>query len=75
MNVSATGAKPMRMMTVDKMHMEPGYGWAKPATLRNLIFKANQNGLRENGAIVKLGRRVLIDLDRFDLWLEKHRQA
>ena len=73
MNIPAMSAKPMRMITVDKMHLEPGYGWAKPATLRNLIFKADQNGLRESGAIVKLGRRILLDLDCIDLWLASHR--
>ena len=74
MDVSTTATKPMRMITVDKMHLELGYGWAKPATLRNLIFKADQNGLRDSGAIIKLGRRVLIDLDCFDAWLANHRQ-
>ncbi len=50
-----------------------------PAALRNLIFKAEPrkssrgeipgNGLAEAGAIVRLGRRVLIDEARFLAWV------
>ncbi len=41
------------------------------ASLRWLIFNAERNGL--NQALVRIGRRVLIDLERFDHWLEDHR--
>ncbi|MCP4656882.1 MAG: DNA-binding protein [bacterium] len=41
------------------------------ASLRWLIFNAEQNGL--NRALVRIGRRLLIDLERFDQWLEEHR--
>ena len=49
------------------------------ASLRNLIFKAERrhstkgelegNGLIEVGAIVRIGRRVLIDEERFFEWV------
>jgi len=52
-----------------------------PAALRNLIFKAEQrhsskgaipgNGLIEAGAIVRIGRKVLIDEDRFFEWVRQ----
>jgi hypothetical protein len=42
------------------------------AALRWLIFNAAVNGL--NSALVRIGRRVLIDEDQFSLWLEGHRE-
>lgn len=55
------------------------------AALRNLIFKAEPrlsvkgefpgNGLIEAGAIVRLGRKVLIDESRFYDWLEAQQEA
>jgi len=52
-----------------------------PAALRGLIFKANPrithdgpqpgNGLIEAGAIIRIGRRVLIDEDKFFAWIEQ----
>ena len=51
-----------------------------PSSLRNLIFKANErlctngaiagNGLLETGAIIRIGRKVLINEDRFYQWIE-----
>lgn len=51
------------------------------AALRDLIFKAADrfnsrgdripgNGLAEAGAIIRIGRKVLIDLDAFEAWLD-----
>ena len=37
--------------------------------LRHRIFHANQNGLEKSGALVRNGRRVLIDEERFFDWL------
>ena len=39
-----------------------------------LLFNAKRNGLAESGAIIKLGRRVLIDAERFYAWVESHRR-
>jgi len=51
-----------------------------PAALRNLIFKADErqstkgpipgNGLIESGAIVRVGRKVLIVESRFFGWID-----
>lgn len=38
-------------------------------SLRWLIFNEHKNGLREAGAIVRIGSRVYIDLTKFDAWL------
>jgi hypothetical protein len=53
-----------------------------PPALRNLIFKANErqstngvikgNGLLEAGAIIRIGRKVLINETRFFEWIESH---
>jgi hypothetical protein len=43
------------------------------ASLRWLVFNARQNGL--DAAIVRVGRRVLIDIQRLDAWLEARREA
>lgn len=75
-----------RTVTVKELPMLPGYGWLTEAALRHLIFKAlprknskgealPTNGLSEAGAIIRLGRKVLIDLDRFDQWVSQHRQG
>ena len=56
-----------------------------PAALRNLIFKAETrhstngeirgNGLLECGAILRIGRKVLIDEERFFYWVRKQNEA
>jgi hypothetical protein len=50
-----------------------------PPALRNLIFKAEPrqssrgeipgNGLAESGAVIRLGRRVLLDESKFLAWV------
>jgi len=37
--------------------------------LRWQIFNADKNGLNESGAIIRLGRKVMIDSDRYFDWL------
>lgn len=38
--------------------------------LRSLIFNENSNGLAKSGAIVRIGRKVLIDQAKFFAWVE-----
>lgn len=56
------------------------------AALRDLIFKAADrfnskgdripgNGLAEAGAIKRIGRKVLIDLDAFEAWIDSRASA
>jgi len=60
----------------------PGYEWTTESFLRHAIFNADDrvgsggtvipgNGLA--GAILRIGRKVLIDLDALDNWIESHR--
>ena len=54
-------------------------------SLRNLIFKANEresskgliagNGLLEIGAIIRIGRKVLIKESNFYAWIEAQNRA
>lgn len=75
-----------RIVKVKDLPTTPGYAWITEAALRHLIFNStprknskgqdvSTNGLFECGAIIRLGRKVLVDLDRFDLWVEKHRKT
>lgn len=43
--------------------------------LRWWIFNAATNGLAESGAILRVQRRVYIDVDRFDTWIDSQNQA
>jgi hypothetical protein len=76
---------PLRAVSVKQMAALPPYKgiFTEPA-LRALIHKSEPgynsrgeimpgNGLLEAGAIIRIGRRVLIDLDRFDSWVQAQR--
>ena len=43
--------------------------------LRSLIFNEKSNGLAKSGAIVRIGRKVLIDETRFFAWVESQNKA
>ncbi len=43
--------------------------------LRALIFNENTNGLAKSGAIVRIGRKVLIDETKFFAWVESQNQG
>ncbi len=56
-----------RLRTVSQMHQE--HDEFSEGSLRWMIFKARENGLEQLGAIVRIGRRVYIDPDRFFEWV------
>jgi len=43
--------------------------------LRALIFNEHTNGLAKSGAIVRIGRRVLIDEPKFFGWVESQKMV
>lgn len=43
--------------------------------LRALIFNENSNGIAKAGAIVRIGRKVLIDEAKFFAWVESQNQG
>jgi len=45
------------------------------SSIRWMIFQAEQNGLNEAKAIIRVGRRVYIDEDAFDRWLTSQQQG
>ena len=82
MEVEKIPSRGRRWITVKKLPNEPGYGCFTEPALRHLIFNAQGrvnskgevipgNGLSQ--AIIRVGRRVYIDLDRFDGWVDAHR--
>ena len=43
--------------------------------IRSLIFHEHTNGLAKSGAIVRIGRKVLIDEAKFFAWVEAQNQG
>jgi hypothetical protein len=43
--------------------------------LRHNIFHASSNGLKESGAIVRNGRRILVNVQKYFDWLESQQEA
>lgn len=73
-----------RIVTVKELAAMPGYSVFTESAIRHQIFHAEprvgskgivveSNGLAECGAIIRVNRKVLIDLDRYDVWLDTHR--
>lgn len=73
-----------RLVTVKELAVLPGYSVFSESAIRHQVFAAEPriasngdvmpgNGLAECGAILRVNRKVLIDLDRYDAWLDAHR--
>jgi hypothetical protein len=43
--------------------------------VRSLIFNEHQNSLAKTGAIIRIGRKVLIDEVKFFAWVETQNQG
>ena len=43
--------------------------------LRSLIFNEHQNGLADSGAIVRIGRKVLVDENKFFVWVQSQNKG
>ena len=77
-------AQPLRLATVKSIPHTPGSECFTESGIRHLINESEEqlNGKGErvagNGferAIIRIGRRILIDLDEMDNWLRDHRQG
>lgn len=77
-------ANTTRLVRVKEMSSLPGYAWANERYLRHLISEAKDrvgsggtiipgNGLAT--AIIRIGRKVFIDLDALDEWVDCHRSG
>ncbi len=73
-----------RIVRVNDLPTLRGYEWLTKSALRHLIFQSKPrlnsrgeaiktNGLVESGAVIRIGRKILFDLDKFDLWVDSHR--
>lgn len=73
-----------RLEPVKSIPKLQGYRWTTESYLRHAIFEAEPrvgsggteipgNGLAP--AIIRIGRKILIDLDAFDEWVEAHRMG
>lgn len=78
-------SQPRTLFTVDEFVKLPEFSYLTKSSLRHLIFnsrprysaggeKIGGNGLVEAGAIIRLGRRVLIDAAKFREWTHRHRE-
>jgi len=74
----------LRLKTVKQILADQEYQWVTNSYLRHVIFNAEDrygsggtkiegNGLAP--AIIRIGRKVLIDMNQFDCWVEKHRMG
>ena len=43
--------------------------------IRWMIFNEATNGMQDHGVVVRIGRRVYIDVDAFDSWVEAQQVA
>lgn len=59
--------KTVSAFSADSPFTEPQIRW--------WIFQAAQNGLSKHGAVVRIGRRVYIDTEAFDRWLQAQQQG
>ena len=86
MDTSNEANRGKRVTTVGEVQKVPGYEWLRPSVARHYIFNARSrwdskgreiqgNGLHEAGAIIRVGRKLLLDLDALDAWLDSHRDA
>lgn len=71
-----------RLATVAQILELPEYSWASNSYIRSLIYNAEERfgsggtRLAGNGfapAVIRIGGKVLIDLDEFDAFVERHR--
>ena len=48
--------------------------WSE-SQVRWWIFNAANNGLQAQGGVIRIGRRVYIDTDAFDRWIDSQQVA
>lgn len=62
-----------KLRTIRQLSAElQGTGGFSESSLRWIMFNRDTNGFGK--AVVKVGRRVFVDVDRFNAWLESQRK-
>ena len=85
-NPQASNTQPRNLFTPDEFPLLPEFSYLTKSSIRHLIFKSRPrysasgevvhgNGLVEAGAIIKMGRRVLIDATKFREWALSQREV
>ena len=64
---------PRTLLTVNQFTER--HPFATQGGLRFQIFNAKENGLEKSGALVRLGRRVLIDEAKYFDWIENQQKV
>ena len=61
-----------QLVTVKQLAaMIPAYQ-GRPGAIRWHIFNSSTNGLKETGAIIRSGRRIIIDAEKYIDWLSSN---
>jgi predicted DCC family thiol-disulfide oxidoreductase YuxK len=63
----------LKLVPVKAMPNQAGLESFTVRAMRHLLFHAETNGLAKSGAIIKIGRKTLIDVPRFIAWLNTQR--
>lgn len=74
------------IFTVEEFAQLPEFGYLTKSSLRHLIFNSRPrysasgdliagNGLVEAGAIIRIGRKILIDASKFRQWTQSQRET
>lgn len=50
------------------------YSWITNGGIRHYLFFGDTNGLNSSGAIIRIGRKILIDEAKFFIWIELQNQ-
>tara|TARA_B100000315_G_scaffold247817_1_gene277046 strand:- start:148 stop:609 length:462 start_codon:yes stop_codon:yes gene_type:complete len=83
MEISQNTGRPLRLASLKEVPSISGYESFTEPSLRHLVFNSedriasNGDVIKGNGlasAVIRIGRRVLLDLDEFDRWIGSHRQ-
>ena len=69
-----TGTLKMPVLSTVNQFTEKHQAFTKGG-IRALIFNENSNGLAKAGAVVRIGRKVLIDESKFFAWVESQNQG
>lgn len=86
MNIEPTSHCLPRLATIERAAEIFADAGETPSAIRANVFKADDrynsrgekiagNGLAATGAIIRRGRKVLIDIDRYGAWLSGHKDS
>jgi hypothetical protein len=62
-----------RLLTVNQFVAE--HSFASNGGIRFLLFNSKNNGMEKAGVIKRLGRRIIIDENKFFAWVESQNQG